>query len=338
VEGYLEVAGHWGSEKEIPKNAKEMLLSMDPERSVPAMSDILGTPRTLSMIFMDRFFSVHAFRATPALVEKATDQDPLIRSRAFYYLGNLKDTRVLAACKEGLKDVSWRVRASAIRAIGQILDKNRMDALLPLKGLMEETIQKGDPSSFIEAMKEKEKRQEFLSVAVRAVPLTYQEYKAAETSPTRLASMANHWAEEIIGCLEHWMASIEDPAEVVRLILPSLDDPDPEVRRAAVYVLGQTQYEPALPLVLPFLKADRLWVRDAAALSLALFGRAAIEPVAEAMNKEDAAFRILAVDILSRIGGDRAQSVIQTYTGDEDQNVRRTAEKAISRIGPKSQQ
>ncbi|MBW1768147.1 MAG: hypothetical protein JRJ65_14015, partial [Deltaproteobacteria bacterium] len=71
VEEMLSVASHWGFEKAIPKEAAEKLFCMVPERSVPAMVDMVGTPNVMSLLFMEKFFSARAYLAVPALVEKA---------------------------------------------------------------------------------------------------------------------------------------------------------------------------------------------------------------------------------------------------------------------------
>lgn len=120
VEAMLSVASHWGFEGEIPKETQEKLLNLGPKRSVPAIIDLLDTPNIMSLIFMDRFFTVHAFEALQELTKKTQDPDPLVKSRAFHFLGRLKDSRTLKYCFEALNNPSWRVRSSAMRALGDL--------------------------------------------------------------------------------------------------------------------------------------------------------------------------------------------------------------------------
>ena len=63
----------------------------------------------------------------------------------------------------------------------------------------------------------------------------------------------------------------------------ALNDEDPEIRRAAAYALGQMDYLPAISGLLKRLVDPALWVRDAAARSLAVLGEDDIVPISMEM-------------------------------------------------------
>ena len=108
-----------------------------------------------------------------------------------------------------------------------------------------------------------------------------------------------------------------------------LEDPDPSVKKAAGYTLGQMVYRPAIPQLLALLKDPNLWVRDAAVLSLALFESESLHPIDRAMPTETKSFKILALDVFARIRGKQSKAIIEKYINDPDEDLRRAAKRAI---------
>ena len=111
-----------------------------------------------------------------------------------------------------------------------------------------------------------------------------------------------------------------------------LDNPDMMVQRNAAYALGQLGYRPAIPRLLPMLHAPHLWVRDAAALSLSLYGNHALGPLDRAMSVNHSAFKVIALDVLARIKTGPSKSLVEKHLHDPDPNVVRAARQALSRF------
>lgn len=339
IEGMLSVASHWGLERKIPGEAREKLLNMDPEKSVPAMVDLLDTPNIANLIFMGKLFSIHAFHAIPELIKKTGDPNPLIKSRAYYYLGQLKDTRAVGCCVEALKNSSWRVKSGAIRAIGKILNNKRLEILLPMKETFDEALKKNDPAVIGDYLEDDKKIAMVLSILTRALSLDYQTYiKYAEIPSSGekenvlkdyVYFVYDHMAE-IIPLMEGWIRDINQSRIVAKKLMAYLTDRDPSVKRAAAYSLGQMHYQPAISELLTLLKDHSLWVRDAAVLSLALFGDDVLYPLGSKMNLEGPPFKIVALDVLARIKSDQSKALIEKYLNDSNQNVRRAARQALS--------
>ncbi|MDP6178949.1 MAG: HEAT repeat domain-containing protein [Desulfatiglandales bacterium] len=338
IEGMLSVASHWGFEREIPENAGEELLKLEPEKSVPGLITFLNTHDVLSLRFMEKFFTVHAVHAVRALIQKTTDPDPLVRSRAFYFLGRIKDPRALAYCVEALKNSSWKVKASAIRALGEILNEKRLDVLIPMKEAFDEAMKKKDHDIIRDYLEDDNKIMAVLSVLARAMPLDYGAYmqyaeiRIGEEEKNVLAEYADFvfgHLKEMIPLLERWIGDINSSEVVAKELMAYLNDSNPAVKRAIAYSLGQMNYLPAIPQLLSLLKDPDLWVRDAAALSLALFDDEAIPPLDLAMQHEPSSFKIIALDILARIKDEETGAVIEKYLDDPHQNVKRAAEQAL---------
>lgn len=342
IEAMLWVASYWGLEKKIPKEAREILLGLGAEESVPVMVSLLDTPNVGSLIFMRKFFLVHAFHAIPELIEKTEDSDPIIRSRACHQLGLLRDTRATECLVKALKDTSWRVRSNAVRALGEILDQRRLEDLTPIRDIFAEALEKGNPITIKECLGDDERRLGLLSVLSRAVPTGYEMYKKLEKVPPgekesetlgESAGFVYDHLGEIIPLVERWIRDIKGSDAVASQLMKYLDDPDPEVKRAAAYSLGQMNYAPAIPGLVSLLKAKHLWVRDAASLSLLLFGDNAVCPVASGMKREEAPFNIIALDLLGRINSERSRAIIKKYLEDPDKDIRHAAKRAMSYSG-----
>ncbi|MFH1349377.1 MAG: HEAT repeat domain-containing protein [Pseudomonadota bacterium] len=339
IEGLLSVATHWGLEREIPKEAEEKLLNLTPEKSVPVMVDLIDTPDIMSLIFMERFFAVHASHAIPALTRKAESSDQLIKSRALFYLGQLKDSRSLKYCIEALGEPSWGVKSSAIRAIGEILNKTRLDLLIPMKEAFSEALKKDTPDPLEDYLKDNKHRTMTLSVVVRAIPLNYNTYQkyaelrsgiGAENAFKDYVGFVYDHRVEIMPLLERWIKDIHESEGIAERLMDYLNDPDPAVKRAAAYSLGQMNYGPAIPQLIALLKDPRLWVRDATVLALSLFEDDAVSPIDSAMEHEGSPFKILSLDLLARIKSDRSKALVVKYLNDSDDNVRRAARQALS--------
>ncbi len=344
IEGLLSVAAHWGLEEEIPKKAQEELLGLNAVQTVPMMVERLGTPDIMARLFMSRFFAIHAHQAVAALIPKTDDPDPLIRTRALYLLGRLKDTRALEACRKAARDPAWRVRAAAVTAIGDMLDQERLKTLEPMRAALSEALERYDPTLIEQYLAEDERRAAaLLSVIARAVALDYDTYKILAAPPSGsserdayrqdYARLALAHAAVTLSRLDEWIHDINHSKRVAEGLLVYLTDPDPAVKRAAAFALGQLRYLRAIPQLIALLNDPALWVRDASVLSLALFDEKALDPVAAAMAIGSAALRITGLDALARIKTEKSRRFIEDYCTDADQDVRRAAERALNSLG-----
>jgi HEAT repeat protein len=342
IKEMISVASHWGFEKEIPREAGEKLLSLPPERSTPVVVEFISTPSIMTLIFMERFFKIHAFHAMSELVRKIRNPDPVAKLRAFYFLGLLKDSRVLEYFVEGLNDPSWKIRSAAVRAIGEALNIGRLKVLVPMMQTFDEALAQNNPDIIKRYLgNDDSKVNEMLSVVVRTIPLEYKNYKRyAEMSSIKkkekivndfVAFLSNN-LDKILPVLERWVADINHSSEISERLMPTIVDLDPAVRKSAAYSLGQMNYRPAIPEIIALLKDPHLWVRDTAVLSLALFQDEALYPLAQSLRRESPPFRILAMDVLAQIKSKQSKTLVERYLDDADEGVRRAARKAFSSL------
>jgi len=340
IELMLSVASHWGFEKNIPREAQEKLLQLAGSKSVPAMIELLDTPNVLSLRFMNRLFTVHAYHALPALIKATEVSDPLVKSRAFYFIGRLEDSRALDRCIEALKDPSWRVKSTAIRAIGEILNKRRLEVLQPMREAFLKAMGKNDPSIIMGYLKGGETVPQVLSVVSHAMAMDYRKYtQYAEMRPGKLGEetleaygdFVFDRLETLMSLVEKWVGDIQRAGAVERQLMPYLSEADPALRKTAAYSLGQLRAKPALPVLITLLSDQDLEVRDAALLSLAHFGEEALDPLLLAMERQSPSFKIWALHLLSRIKSEQARKAIEQYAKDPNPNVRRMAAQILDR-------
>jgi HEAT repeat protein len=108
---------------------------------------------------------------------------------------------------------------------------------------------------------------------------------------------------------------------------------DPQVRQYAAYLLGQAKNPRAIqPLIEALADFDKS-VREQATLALSTIGKAAIEPLAEAMKEPKWETRYRAAEALGKIADEKAvQPLIQGLKDSRD-HVRYMAAKGLHEIG-----
>jgi HEAT repeat protein len=108
---------------------------------------------------------------------------------------------------------------------------------------------------------------------------------------------------------------------------------DPKIREYAAYLLGQAKNPRAVqPLIEALADFDKS-VREQAVLALSSIGKAAVEPLSEAMNDPKWQTRYRAAEALGRIADERAiQPLVQGLKDNKD-HVRYMASKALRELG-----
>jgi HEAT repeat protein len=108
---------------------------------------------------------------------------------------------------------------------------------------------------------------------------------------------------------------------------------DPKVRQYAAYLLGQAKNPRAIqPLIEALADFDKA-VREQATLALSSIGKAAVEPLAEAMKEEKWQTRYRAAEALGKIADERAVKPLIQGLKDNRDHVRYMAAKALRELG-----
>jgi HEAT repeat protein len=108
---------------------------------------------------------------------------------------------------------------------------------------------------------------------------------------------------------------------------------DPQVRQYAAYLLGQAKNPRAIqPLIESLADFDKS-VREQATLALSTIGKAAIEPLAEAMKEPKWETRYRAAEALGRIADEKAVQPLIRGLKDNRDHVRYMAAKGLHDLG-----
>jgi HEAT repeat protein len=108
---------------------------------------------------------------------------------------------------------------------------------------------------------------------------------------------------------------------------------DPEVRQYAAYLLGKAKNPRAIqPLIESLADFDKS-VREQAMLALSSLGKAAIEPLAEAMKEPKWETRYRAAEALGKIADEKAVQPLIQGLKDRRDHVRYMAAKGLNEIG-----
>ncbi|MDD1693770.1 MAG: HEAT repeat domain-containing protein [Methanoregula sp.] len=111
------------------------------------------------------------------------------------------------------------------------------------------------------------------------------------------------------------------------------DSTDPQVRQYAAYLLGKAQNPRAIqPLVEALADFDKS-VREQATLALSRIGKAAIEPLAEAMKEPKWETRYRAAEALGKIADEKAVKPLIQGLKDNRDHVRYMAAKGLKDLG-----
>ena len=117
------------------------------------------------------------------------------------------------------------------------------------------------------------------------------------------------------------------------LIKSLLDSTDPNIRQYAAYLLGKAKNPRAIePLVHALADFDKS-VREQAMLALSSLGKAAIEPLSEAMKEPKWETRYRAAEALGKIADEKAVKPLIQGLKDNSEHVRYMAAKGLREFG-----
>jgi HEAT repeat protein len=117
------------------------------------------------------------------------------------------------------------------------------------------------------------------------------------------------------------------------LIKSLLDSTDPNIRQYAAYLLGQAKNPRAIePLIHALADFDKS-VREQSMLALSSLGKAAIEPLSEAMKEPKWETRYRAAEALGKIADEKAVKPLIQGLKDNRDHVRYMAAKGLREFG-----
>lgn len=127
------------------------------------------------------------------------------------------------------------------------------------------------------------------------------------------------------------IATPEDPAEKLKMLLNALDDPDDDVRNTAVTLLANEGYR-AVTGLLGVLQKGSVNARTLAATALGEIGSVdALDELTTALADESMWVRLAATEALGKLG-ESAINALAIALEDEDSDVRQAARTALKAL------
>ncbi len=244
--------------------------------------------------------------AVAILQEALSKEDPNVRRRAVYALGEIGSEAAVPALVEALNDEDPNVRWSAAEALGEI----GSEAIVPV---LVKVLNSEDPNvreSAAEALGEIGNK---AAVPALVKALNDEDPNVRESAVYALRKIGNEAA--------------------VPALVKALNDEDQYVRWSAVYVLGEIGNEAAVPALVKVLNDEDQYVRWSVVYVLGEIGNeAAVPALVEALNHEDPNVRESAVYALGKIGNEAAVPALVEALNHEDPNVRESAVYALGKI------
>jgi HEAT repeat protein len=130
------------------------------------------------------------------------------------------------------------------------------------------------------------------------------------------------------------MLGDEGDLRAVGPLIEALHDPYTDVSWIAAKSLGKLGDPEAVPHLIELLKSEDTWNRFGAVIGLGTLGDPrAVEPLAEVLRSDQRRkVREKAAWALGKIGGEASQRVLEAWTDEEDDAVKKAVSKAIDAI------
>jgi HEAT repeat protein len=238
-----------------------------------------------------------------SLIKKLTDKDPSVRKRTIEELAE-GDERALFPLIKALSDESAGVQDAAMRSLIAIGGEVTAYMVLPL--LRANTYLRN--TAFIILMQ----------LGGVSVPLLYPLLKDKDDDVRKFAI-------DLLADIGHGV----DPI----FIVPLLKDNNSNVRAAAAKALGLLGYRQAIPELLNALN-DEEWVCFSALESLGeLKDHSSVEQIAGLLALPSHVVRLEAIDVLGKLGSDKAADKLISYLQHASQDERNAVIKSLIKIG-----
>ncbi len=300
----------------------EALGSTDARFNKPIVYTYRSMMRTISMFPSERAYEsmrgnvrfeaayalgkMKAREALRPLMEALDDPEMLGREGAALALGMLKDPAAVQALSRRLEeDPESPVRCHAASALGEIGDSRALPALE-------------------RALKDKEGGVR-LDAAEAIILIT------GRGGTSGLALSLRDPDRNIRQAAARMLGSSKDP-QAGQLLLGALSDPDRDVRGEAAEQLGERKEARAIRPLISILRIDDDYLRHIAEVALGKIGAPAFQDLIVALQDPEHNVRLIAADLLGKLGDARAVDALERAKSDPNQYVRMAVEMALEDI------
>ena len=309
VDGLIEALA--GKDADLRTPAAQLLVKLG-TTGIPRLTQILASAHPATrQLAADILGETRHPSALPALTEAARGQFFTVRARAASALAKIGDAQSVPVLIELLNDQEPTVRIAAALAVGKFRDAR---CLIRLSDLLLEDTEIEVRQAAAQGLAESRLPQA-VPYLIEALGDSFWWYERENASGPLLDSIEKFGAEAVeplIGALANYEGTVRKNAAI---LLGRIHD------TRAVEPLGMTLYD------------MHYEVGRAAAESLAGFGAAALEVLAEAFTHPEAGIRMHALFALSRIKNARVLPLIAEALKDHDRLVQKQAIQSFADLG-----
>lgn len=274
-------------------------------------------------------------RALVQLIITLDDEDPLVRAEVASALGNFRDSRAMGPLLKALQDDDAKVRANASLSLGNFQDSKITDALLMALDDSEPIARRGairgianHQAEYVDAALTKATRDPDESVRLTAAA-AIQHRKGDSVAFDRL-NLEGDISDEMKNTIDKVMSDgVVDTKDMA-----ALRHSNPRVRSEMLSYIAEKSGPEIVRLMIPGLNDINPAVRTKAVQSLTNLGTKAVEKLIEFLPDQKSPFaRAGIAEVLGNIGDDRALVPLMRLLKDEDDRVITSAVMALAELG-----
>lgn len=318
-------------EREVRRHAAVGLSELKAKEAVKPLVQFLKEAEKTDSYIINALAS-YGQEILPDINPLLKDKNKNIRRSGAQVLGVIGSPRALDPLIGALKDPDHEVRAAAAQALGKIPDKRSVP---PLVSAVNDKSQEVKQEAAFALVSLSGKTIAYLNMLLRS-----EDPKERQGAVTALSHMGDEKSLSLV------KAALQDADAEIRihaaqglaafgqkggdLLISALNDPDMNVRRAAVISLGEIQYfraaRPVLKLLNTELKADVL-------RALIMIGTEETLPALfSSLKDKDPVIRSMTAEALGEIGDQKAGSKLIPLLSDRNRDVQMSAALALGKL------
>ncbi|MBN1551416.1 HEAT repeat domain-containing protein [bacterium] len=272
----------------VRSSAQEALGYLSPEIALPALRGLLSTPggdpnlrKNLAAV-LTRYDLPEATEILVQIYHNADDPD--LRATIMEYIGKRKDDTAVSALFEAIRDESWNVRTSAVKAL------SGMD----LQAILKPTLKAlADPSRIVH-------------MAAVEILIKFGNDEVIDALADILETANTTGRINALNVLSGIQSD-----ESITMIVSALSDENNSVRNRAIEALASSRSSAVFELLKRCLKSSNWNLKQGAIKTLGIIQTdEAIDLLEEVMSHENTASKVMVLEILSKIGSRRSIRII----------------------------
>jgi HEAT repeat protein len=273
--------------------------------------------------------------AAAAIAAGLRDADAGVREFACRCAGALRADELAPAVVERIEDPSEQVREAAVRALAQLRSRTAtgplaarlLDPSPAVRAAAQDALGACDPAAASEALLAFPDRNPSVAIAMLRV---MRRAPHADQLPFLLDCLHHDDAE--IRALAIEALAEQQELELIDLLEPMLDDPDDDVRAAALRAIGRRRTARVKEILFDRLCKDEVCAPIVLELLVAIEGAAIGSRLLELYPSVAPPARLLVLDALASLKEPAAEPLIIALIADPDPDVRRRAVRAAARF------